>query len=77
MMSFFLGYQDDIKGSKLPSKIDALGYFIHLQREKKLTIREPSTAGIDKIAEFCDRACISMGHKNKMIEIFETFYHEY
>ena len=49
----------------------------NLHKEKKLAIREASTAVIDKIAEFWNRARILMGHKNKMIEKFFSFYHEY
>ena len=42
-------FLDDIKGSKLPSKGDALRYsFIFI----KMAIREASTAVIEKIYEF-------------------------
>ena len=49
---FLQGFLDDIKESKLPSKGDALGYFLYLLKERKLTIREASTAAIEKIYEF-------------------------
>ena len=45
---FLLRFLDDIKGSKLTSKRDALEYFIYLHKERKLTIREASTAVIEK-----------------------------
>ena len=61
----------------MPSNGDALGYFLYLHKEKKMTIRQSSTAVIEKIAEFWHRARIPMGHKNKMIEKFEALYRDY
>ena len=59
--------------SKLLSKGDAFGYFLHLQKEKHLTIRESLTAVTDKFAEIWDRACIPIDDKNKMRRKLETF----
>jgi len=66
-----------MKGSKLPSKGDVLSYFLHLHEEKKLTIRKASTAVIEKIAKFWDRASIPVGHKNKIIEKVEKMKAEF
>ena len=51
--------------------------FLHLHKEKKLTIRKASTAVIEKIAKFWDRASIPMGHKNKIIEKVEKLKAEF
>ena len=59
--------------SKLLSKGDAFGYFLHLHKEKHLTVRVPSTAVTDKFAEIWDRAYIPIDYKIKMGGKFETF----
>ena len=74
---FLLGCLDDIKGSKLPSKGDALECFCYLHKEKKLTIREASTAVIEKIYKFWKRARIPLANKIKMIEKFEVLNQKY
>ena len=56
-------YDDDIMGAKLPSNRQALAYFLHLHHEKQLTVRESSTAAIEKIEDFWQRARIPMRHK--------------
>ena len=68
-----MGYQDGIKMSKLLSKRDALGYFLHVHKEKNLTIREALTAVTDKFAKIWDRACIPIDEKKKMRGKFDTF----
>ena len=77
MISFLVGFQNDIKGPKLPSKRDALGYFLYLHKERGMTVREASTAVIEKIYNFWKRVRISLAHKNKMIEKFEVLYQKY
>ena len=52
---------------------DGLGYFLHVHKEKNLTIREALTAVTDKFAEIWDRACIPIDDKNKMRGKLETF----
>ena len=58
---FLQGYQNDVKGSKG----NALGFFQHLHKDKKLTVRETSTLVIGKIAKFWYKACIPMAIRTK------------
>ena len=58
--------------SKLLSKGDALGYFLHVHKEKKFDNKRGFNCS-DKFAEIWDRACIPIDDKNKMRGKFETF----
>ena len=64
-------YVDEIIGSKLPSRRQALGYFLYLHRQQKQAIRIASTATIDKVQEFWDKACIPVRHKQDCIKQVE------
>ena len=74
---FLLEFLGDIKGSKLPLKGDALGYFLYLYTERKSMTRDASTAVIEKICKFLKWARILLASKNKMMEKFEVLYQKY
>ena len=74
---FLLGFQNVIKGSKLPSKKDAFGYFLYLYKERSMTVREASTETTENIYEFLKQVRIPLDHKNKVIEKFEILYQKY
>jgi len=67
-------YEDDIKGSKLPSNRQALGYFLYLHCELKKTIREASTEAVNKIEQFWCRACIPVHHKQDSVKKLEKLF---
>lgn len=61
-------YEDDIKGSKLPSNKQTLAYFMYLHIQKKETICQAATHTIDKIASFWDKAKIPIRHKQDCVK---------
>ena len=43
-------YAPQITGAKLPSYRQALGYFLHLHKDQKLTVRNASSAAVQAVA---------------------------
>jgi len=67
-------YVEDIKGSKLPSNHQALGYFLRLHHKENKTVREAANETIDKIEEFWKRAFIPVHYKQHSVKKLETLF---
>lgn len=74
---YLLPSNDDITGAKLPSNQQVLSYFLHRHKELKETIRAASTATVDKLIEFWNRARIPTRHKQDIIKKVEKTFSEW
>jgi len=68
-------YVEDIKGSKLPSNHQALGYFLRLHHKENKTVREAANETIDKIEEFWKRTFIPLHYKQHSVKKTGDSFH--
>ena len=61
-------YEEDIKGSKLPSNKQVLCFFLHNHNILQEGIRDSATKTVEKVAEFWNRARIPIRHKQDCIK---------
>ena len=70
-------YVDEIKGAKVPSNKQALGYFLYLHREKNFAIRKAANLAIKKIFVFWQRASIPVKQKQNAITKLEKYFQKW
>ena len=56
-------YEENIKGSKLPSNKQVLCFFQHNHNMLHETVRDSATKTVEKVLEFWNRARIPIHHK--------------
>jgi len=69
-------YVEEIRGLKLPSNQQALGHFLYLHREQKMTVREASTNTVERTEEFWSRARIPVRHKQDSIKKLKPYFND-
>lgn len=65
---------DDIKGTKLPSSKQVLGFFLRLHRHQGKTLHIPATRSIAKLAEFRNKEKIPVRDKQHFIRKVEDVF---
>jgi hypothetical protein len=63
-----------IEGSKLPSRRQALGHFLYLHQNQRKSVREASSALIDRVQEMWKMAGIPTRHKQDAIKKIEELF---
>jgi len=75
---WLLGTEDDrIRGSKLPSKRQALRFFLYNHWTLRKTIRESARATVNEMEKFYDRARIPTRQTYNSVNLVEKLYGKY
>ena len=68
---------DEIRGTKLPSKGQVLSFFLHLHLNNKKTVRDSATIVVNCVTNFWDQAKIPIIRKDTVVSKVEKLYKHY